>query len=535
MDGLILIPILLPVIAGAILLISSFSEHLKAADTVGIEGEVSDRPSPGSAEKQKQSRRWIHAIFMTVLSISAAAALYLAWSGERSLTLFTLVEGVPVFLQIDDVGRLFVTAVSVIWLFAGVYSLVYMGHEGDEKRYFGFYLLLYGVLVGLDFSGNLVTMYLFYELMTLVSFPLVLHSGTREAIMAALKYLFYSMCGAYAGLFGIYFLYRFSDSLVFTAGGTLGAGAQGHEGILLAAVFVMLVGFGAKAGMLPLHAWRPAAHPAAPSPASAVLSGIIVKSGVLAVIRVVYYIVGPGFIRGTWVQYTWMSLALTTVFMGSLLAFREKVFKKRLAYSTISQVSYILFGLSLLSPTGFEGALLHVVGHAVIKSGLFLTAGVFLYRFGYTRVEQLTGMGKKMPVTMWCYTLFSLGLIGIPPTVGFISKWYLVKGSLMLGKIFGVPPVVSSEWIIDDIGVFSWLGPVVLLLSALMTAGYLLPIAMRGFFPGEEADGKDLKRQEPSLCMLLPLVLLATLTLLLGIWPGPLETFVRGIAYRLQM
>ena len=534
MDGLILIPIFLPVIAGAALLLSSLLEHLKAADTVGTEDAFSDGSTAESAEK-KQQRRWIHTLFMTVMSVSAAAALCLAWSGERSVTLFTLVEGIPVFLRIDEVGRFFVTVVSVIWLLTGVYSLVYMGHEGDEKRYFGFYLLLYGVLVGLDFSGNMVTMYLFYELMTLASFPLVLHNGTREAIMAALKYLFYSMCGAYAGLFGIYFLYRFSDSLIFTAGGTLGAGAQGHEGILLAAVFVMLVGFGAKAGMLPLHAWLPAAHPVAPSPASAVLSAIIVKSGVLAVIRVVYYIVGPGFIRGTWVQYAWMSLTLITVFMGSLLAFREKVFKKRLAYSTVSQVSYILFGLSLLSPIGFEGALLHVVGHAVIKCGLFLTAGVFLYQFGYTRVEQLTGMGKRMPVAMWCYTLFSLGLVGIPPTVGFISKWYLAEGSLRLGNAFGVPPVVSSQWIIDDIGIFSWMGPMVLLLSALMTAGYLLPMAMRGFFPGEEAEGKDWKRREPSLCMLLPLILLAALTLLLGIWPGPLEAFVREIAYGLSM
>ena len=521
MDGLLLIPIFLPVIAGAVLLVFSFMEHLK--------------DSRSSSEKQKIQLKWVHVLFVTALSFSVAVALYLAWSGERSLTLFTLVEDIPVFLRIDDLGKFFVTVVSVIWLLVGAYSLVYMRHEGEEKRYFGFYLLLYGVLVGLDFSGNLVTMYLFYEFVTLVSFPLVLHNGTREAIMAALKYLFYSMCGAYAGLFGIYFLYRFSDSLIFTAGGTLGAGAQGHEGILLAAVFVILVGFGAKAGMLPLHAWLPAAHPAAPSPASAVLSGIIVKSGVLAVIRVVYYIVGPGFIRGTWVQYAWMSLALITVFMGSLLAFREKVFKKRLAYSTVSQVSYILFGLSLLSPLGFEGALLHVAGHAVIKSGLFLTAGAFLYQFGYTRVDQLAGMGKKMPVTMWCYTLFSLGLVGIPPTVGFISKWYLAEGALRLGNIFGVPPVVSSQWVIEDIGFFSWLGPVVLLLSALMTAGYLLPIAMRGFFPGEEAGEKDLKRREPSLCMLLPLVLLAALTLLMGIWPGPLETFVRKIAYELPM
>lgn len=524
MDRLLLIPICLPIAAGIALLLSSFLEHLKDSGTIG------KGPADRSEGNEFSGFRRLHIFVMTVLSVSSAAALILAWTGERSVTLFTLLDNIPIYFRIDHVSRLFVTVVSVIWLICGIYSFVYMGHEGEEKRYFGFYVLLYGVLVALDFSGNLVTMYLFYELMTIVSFPLVLHNGTREAIMAALKYLFYSMCGAYAGLFGIYVLYQYSDSLTFTAGGTLGTAAFGHEGVLLAAVFVMLIGFGAKAGMLPLHAWLPAAHPVAPSPASAVLSGIIVKSGVLAVIRVVYYVVGPDFIRETWVQYAWMTLTLITVFMGSLLAYREKVFKKRLAYSTVSQVSYILFGLSLLTQTGFTGALLHLAGHAVMKSGLFLTAGVFLYKFGYTRIEQLKGLGKKMPAAMWCYTIFSLGLIGIPPTVGFVSKWYLAEGALSLGGMFGTPPVGSGVWLSQDIGIFSWLGPVVLLVSAFLTAGYLLPVTLRGFFPGEEAESSDLKHEEPSPCMLFPLAILAVLTLLLGIVPGPLEYFTGEIA-----
>lgn len=529
MDGLLLIPIFLPAVAGIILLLSSFLENLRDSGTIG-------KKPTGRSEGSTVSRvRWVHIYAIVILSVSSIAAIALAWTGERSVTLFTLLDSIPVYFRIDDVSRLFVTVTSVVWLLCGVYAIAYMSHEGEEKRYFGFYLLLYGVLTALDFSGNLVTMYLFYELMTIVSFPLVLHSGTREAIMAALKYLFYSMCGAYAGLFGIYVLYRYSGSLTFTAGGTLGAAAAGHEGILLAAVFAMLIGFGAKAGMLPLHAWLPAAHPVAPSPASAVLSGIIVKAGVLAVVRVVYYIVGPGFIRGTWVQYAWMTLALTTVFMGSMLAYREKVFKKRLAYSTVSQVSYILFGLSLLTEAGFAGALLHLVGHAVIKSGLFLTAGVFLYKFGYMRVEQLKGLGKKMPVTMWCYTILSLGLIGIPPTIGFVSKWRLAEGSLRLGRMFGTPPVAESVLPSIDIGIFSWLGPVVLLVSAFLTAGYLVPVTMRGFFPGEEAEGLDLKREEPSPCMLIPLVLLAALTLLLGIAPGSLEHLTGVIASAVQV
>lgn len=499
MDGLILLPVFLPALAGICMLASSFFGHVTS----------------GATEKKRDGgkRRRIHVVTATVLAVSAAMALWAAWSGERSVTLFYLMDQIPVYFHIDAVGRLFVTFVSIVWAAVGIYSFAYMEHEGEEERFFGLYLLVYGILVALDFAGNLVTMYLFYELMTLASMPLVLHSGSREAIMAALKYLFYSMCGAYLGLFGIFFLYQSCDTLAFSAGGTLNAAlAAGNKGILLAAVFAMLIGFGAKAGMFPLHAWLPAAHPVAPSPASAVLSGIIVKSGVLAIIRVVYYIVGADFLRGTWVQTAWMSLTLLTVFMGSLLAFREPVLKKRLAYSTVSQVSYILFGLSLLSATGMAGALLHTVYHAFIKSALFLTAGIFIFQCGKTRVEELTGIGKQMPKTLVCYTFASLALIGIPPASGFISKWYLAQGALEA-----------------DAGVFGWLGPVVLLVSALLTAGYLLPVAMKGFFPGEawEAPEGRLKERKE---MLLPLAVLAALSLLLGMFPNPLISYVSRIA-----
>ncbi|MCM1542842.1 MAG: proton-conducting membrane transporter [Blautia sp.] len=494
MDIWILLSVALPSAAGAILLAASFREHIKG--------------------KMQASVKGLHAYTAAVLMLSVAVTLYAAWTGERAMTLFTLLDGMPVCFRIDGLGRLFMTIVGIVWLATGFYSFVYMKHEGEEARFFGLYLLLYGVLAGLAFSGNLVTMYLFYELMTLVSMPMVLHNGSREAIMASLKYLFYSLCGAYGGLFGIVFLYRYCDSLTFTAGGTLNAAAvQGHEGILLIAVFVMILGFGAKAGMLPLHSWLPAAHPVAPSPASALLSGIIVKFGVLAVIRTVYYIVGPEFVRGTWVQYGWMILTLLTVFMGSMLAYREPALKKRLAYSTVSQVSYILFGLSLLTPDAMTGALLHTAAHAFVKCGLFLTAGVFLYQCGYTRVDQLTGIGKKMPKTLWCYTIFALALIGIPPTAGFVSKWYLAEGALASG-----------------IPVFSWLGPVVLLVSALLTAGYLLPVTMKGFFPGEEAASLDLSKKEPSLLLLVPLAVLAALALLLGILPNPLIRYAGEIA-----
>lgn len=518
MDALLLIPIALPMLAGMSLLLSSFRESLAGNGRLREDGGRADADGGEKAGR-------IHLFVGVALFLSVTMALVMAGAGEKRFVLFTFLDAVPIFFHIDAVGGLFVTVTSVVWLMATFYSFVYMKHEGEEKRFFGFWLLSYGVLVGLDFSGNLVTMYLFYELTTLVSMPLVLHSGSREAVMAALKYLFYSMCGAYGGLFGIYFLYRYCGSLEFVPGGTLDvAAAQGHEGILLVAVFAMLVGFGAKAGMLPLHAWLPTAHPVAPSPASAALSGIIAKAGVLAVIRVVFYLVGPAFIKGTWVQYAWMTLTLLTVFMGSMLAFREKIFKKRLAYSTVSQVSYILFGLSLLTTDAMTGALLHVAVHAAAKCGLFLTAGVFLYQYGFTKADQLAGIGKRMPKTMWCYTILSLALIGIPPAGGFVSKWYLAQGALQ-----------------SPTGIFSWLGPVALLVSALLTAGYLLPVALKGFFTEktevdlpEPAKAEPAKAEpakaEPAFCMLLPIAVLAALALLIGVIPNPLVRYVSDIA-----
>ena len=251
----------------------------------------------------------------------------------------------------------------------------------------------------------------------------------------------------------------------------------------------------------------------APAPASAVLSGIIVKGGVLGAIRVVYYLFGPRFLRGTWVQSAWLALILITILMGSMMAYREKVWKRRLAYSTVSQVSYILLGVAMMQQDALQGALLHTVFHACIKCGLFLVAGAMIYETGKRKVNDYTGIGKSMPVTMGCYTLLSLALIGIPPASGFVSKWYLAIGSLESGT-----------------GFFSVAGPVVLLVSALLTAGYLLPISIRAFLPGEDYDTAGVVNREPSWKMLLPIMILTVLAVGLGIFAGPLNGIVRQIA-----
>ena len=435
------------------------------------------------------------------------------FGGEQELFLFSLGKNMDIFFRVDAVSRLFAAVVTVVWVLAGFYAFEYMKHEKEEKRYFGFYVLVFGVLYALVFAGNMVTYYLFYEMMTLLSMPLVLHSKSKEAIMGGLKYLFYSLFGAYMVLFGIYFLNKYALTLNFTAGGALDMQAvAGNEGILLVAAFAMIVGFGVKAGMFPLHAWLPTAHPVAPAPASAVMSGIIVKMGVLGMLRVVFFLFGADFIRGTWVQTVWLVLSLITVFMGSMLAYREKVTKKRLAYSTVSQISYILFGMALLVPEGLTGSLLHVIFHAVIKSTLFMCAGAIIYKTGKTSVDELKGIGKEMPITIWCYTFASAALIGIPPASGFISKWHLAIGALDSG-----------------IATFSWLGPVVLLVSALLTAGYLLPITVNGFLPGADFDYGSLKKKEPVKMMVVPIMILAALAILLGVFPTPVTDYISAI------
>ena len=364
-------------------------------------------------EKNIVRARLLSAVSMAYLLTAVLVTAALTRCYDVSYTLFHLTASLPVCFHIDETGVLFAALTLIVLLCAGFFSFAYMKHEKKEKRYYGFYLIVFGVLNALCFAGNLITFYLFFEILTLTSMPLVLHNGSREAIMAGLKYLFYSLCGAYMALFGIYFIWKNSSTLAFSAGGVLhmttggnisgpnslpGAAAGGNTAILLIAACACLLGFGVKAGMFPMHAWLPAAHPVAPAPASAALSAVIVKAGVLAVVRVVYYIFGPDFLRGSWVQTAWLTLTLLTVFMGSMLAYREPVLKKRLAYSTVSQLSYILFGLAVMNVTAVTGGLLHVLAHGFIKAVLFLVAGAIICTTGRTRVEELRGIGKEMQI-----------------------------------------------------------------------------------------------------------------------------------------
>ena len=487
MNYIILLPVILPIIAGAGLILLP--------------------------QKVFYNRKDLLTVTKFLMLISVIPSVVVIFSvGQNELRLFNLVDNIAIYFAADNLGKLFAAVVTLIFVLAGIFSFAYMEHEKNEKRYYGFYMITYGVLMGLDFAGNLVTMYVFYELMTLASAPLVIHTCSKESIMAGLKYMFYSFCGAYMALFGIYLLNRFSYTLDFAAGGSLNRellSQTGMTGLMLVAAFLMIAGFGVKAGCFPFHAWLPTAHPVAPSPASAFLSGIIVKGGVLAVIRTVYYCIGADFIRNTWVQQAWIILAAITVVMGSALAYKERILKKRFAYSTVSNLSYILLGLAMLNATAFTGSVLHVVFHAVIKSALFMFAGAIIFTTKKTRVKELTGLGKSMPVLFGAYVVASLGLIGIPPTSGVLSKWFISVGSLQA-----------------NVPVLSWIAPVALLLSALLTAGYLLPIAVKAFLMppiGEE------NYKEPSATMLVPIIVLAVITVILGVFPTPLINFITDI------
>lgn len=460
-----------------------------------------------------RSRRGL--LWLTGLALAANLAvtlgLCLSPSAQLSLPAFAVSPELLILFKADGLGKLFALLFSFVWLMAGIAAFEYMEHEQDNPRFFCFYLIVGGALSAACWAGNLFTYYILFELMTLTSMPLVLHSLSHESIMAALKYLFYSMGGAFLTLFGIFLFLTEGWTLDFVPGGCLGLGSlNGRE---LLAAFLMVLGFGTKAGLFPMHGWLPTAHPVAPAPASAVLSGVITKAGVLGIIRCVYYVLGAGLLRGSWVQLAWIVMTLITVFMGSMMAYQEDLLKKRMAYSTVSQVSYVLFGLAVLHPVAYVGALLHVVFHSLVKDTLFLSAGAIIIKTGKTRVSQLAGIGREMPATLWCFTLVSITLIGIPPTSAFLSKWYLALGALESG----IPTV-------------RWLGPAVLLLSALLTAGYLLTVAIKAFLPGDGIAMEKVEKHEPGIAMLLPMLVMTVLAVGLGIWPGALLDAVQGLA-----
>ena len=450
---------------------------------------------PGVGEKNAGKPALVFAFAVSV----SVLALLLDQPGTR-WELFTVAEGLPIALRLDGLGSVFLALIAFLWPLATLYADEYMEGEENLKRFFGFYLLSFGVTAGVALSANLITMYLFYELLTLSTVPLVAHSGDRRSMAAARKYILYSIGGAALSFVGIVILYTRTGCTDFVYGGV----GEGGGSELLLAYILTFAGFGVKAAIFPFHGWLPAAS-VAPTPVTALLHAVaVVKSGVFACIRSAFYAFGPALLLGTWAQQTVLALSAFTIVYGSAMAYKEQHWKRRLAYSTVSNLSYILFGMGLLTAEGLIAGLSHMLFHGVMKITLFFCAGTVLCRTGREYVPECEGLGRKMPLTFAVYTLASLALTGAPLLPGFVSKLNLINAAAECG------------------GAFAMGGIVALLLSALLTAAYLLPMSFRAFLPREGTELSFTERdRDPSWRMLLPFVLLCLTLLALGMNATP--------------
>lgn len=447
-------------------------------------------------------------LFLSTAAVALIFAFSLFFAGnELSIELLAISGDLILLLKVDAMGKIFGFLFALIWCVVSFYTIRFFKENENAHRFYAFDLLTLAAMLALSYSGNALTMYVAFESVTLASMPLVLFDKTPEAKRAALKYLFYSLGGAFLGLIGIVAGIAFSsDGGQFVLGGTLDV-EEGSKIFVQIALLLSLIGFGAKSGVFPLQAWLPSAHPVAPAPASALLSGVITKAGVVAIIRLIFYVYGVDLMRGSFVQYVWESVLLITILLGSSLALFQDSLKRRLAYSSISQLSYVLLGVCALNEDGFVGALLHVGAHAFIKVGLFLIAGILICRYSIHQVSEMEGIGKRAPVTMACFTLLSLALVGIPPSGAFFSKWFLALGSIGNGMLF-----------------FNYFGAVILLISAILTACYLLSISISAYFPRSK---RAFQREKEPLGLLIPVVILVIGVFVIGFCSGNISDYIR--------
>ena len=416
--------------------------------------------------------------------------------------------------KIDGMTMIFAGLISILWPLATLYAFEYMEHHERKETFFMFYSIAYGVTLGIAFASDMLSMYFFYELLTLSTVPLVMHTLKREAVLASRKYLYYSLGGAAFALMGMVFLMVYGDTLEFTLGGVLSLDKiAGHEDMLLWIYLFAFLGFGVKAAIFPVSEWLPTAG-VAPTPVTALLHAVaVVKAGVFAIIRLTYYSFGTEFLRGTWVQNVVMILAMFTTVYGCSRAVKESHIKRRLAYSTVSNLSYIIFGVTIMTPLGLVGALCHMICHAVMKITSFMCAGAFMHQTGKKYVFDMDGIGKKMPVIFFALGLSGMGLMGVPGLAGFISKWNLTAAA------------VGSQ------NPLAYVGIVCLLISALLTAIYMMSILLRAFFPSKELDENTiLQVTDPGWKMCVPILICSVLTVLLGMFSSPLVKFLQDVA-----
>jgi len=377
-------------------------------------------------------------------------------------TRWTLAPGLDLVLHADALSVLFVTLSTVLWLVTTVYAIGYLEDAPHRSRFFGFFSLCVTATVGLALAGNLLTFVIFYELLTLATYPLVAHKGTPEAVRGARIYLSYTIVGGMLLLVGAVWLHSLVGPLEFTEGGIL-ADIEGLDSITLSWIFLLLIaGLGVKAALVPLHGWLPQAM-VAPAPVSALLHAVaVVKAGAFGIVRVVYDVYGVEFAASLGLLTALGVAAGITIIYGSVKALTQDHLKKRLAYSTISQVSYIALGTAILGPLATIGGVVHLVHQGLMKITLFFAAGNYAETLGIHRVSEMDGVGRRMPATTLAFTIGALGMIGIPPIAGFVSKWYLAMGAV-------------------EAGIAAWVLPV-LIASSLLNAAYFLPVLYRAWF-----------------------------------------------------
>ena len=423
-----------------------------------------------------------------------------------SYSLFNILPGIEIGFRVDAFGLLFAMGASILWIATSFYSIGYMRstNEHSQTRYFTCFAVALSATIGVAFSANLFTMFLFYEVLTIITYPLVAHKGTPEAKAGGRKYAIYLLGAAKAFLVAAIILtYNLTGTLEFSKDGIFPAIMQLENPQLLYIIFILfLFGF-AKSAVMPLHSWLPAAM-VAPTPVSALLHAVaVVKTGVFTVLRVIFFVFGADLMLDIGVDVFIITFASVTIIAASIIALSMDNLKARLAFSTISQLSYIILGAALLTPSAMVGGIIHITNHAFSKITLFFCAGSIYVSSHKTEVSQLNGIGKKMPWTMAAFALATLSMIGVPPASGFITKWYLVIGSLERNSL-----VVLT----------------VLLVSSFLNAAYFVPILYKAFFKKENSNSKEkISLQDKNLkenpFLVVPLSLTAIVSVILGLYP----------------
>ena len=397
------------------------------------------------------------------------------------------VAGIEFVLRADPLGILFAALASLLWIVTSLYSIGYMRglDEHSQTRYFASFAASLSATMGIAFAGNLVTIFVFYELLSVATYPLVAHDGTDEARSAGRKYLAYTMFGGgVLVLAGTVLVFVLAGTVTFTPGGIEGLAevANSNESAVQLAYLLLAVGFGVKAGLMPLHQWLPTAM-VAPTPVSGLLHAVaVVKSGAFGVARVTLDVFGPEVAYRIGMGVAISSLAAFTLLAASFIALRKDHLKQRLAYSTVSQLSYIVLGLGIFGPYGLIGALLHIPAHAFMKLTLFFCAGAAHVETHTDHISEMAGIGKRMPVVFGAFALAAAGMAGIPLFAGFVSKYYMLIGAVEMGSFAPVGYYLAGA----------------LVVSGVLNIAYFWPVVYTAFFEAEaDHDAKPLVDYRP--------------------------------------